>query len=366
MIIGVDASRAGKEAKTGTENYSAELIRALLDLPESARYKWRLYDGMTRMDLVSKQGATFIDTVKIPWKRFWTQGGLALELWKNPPDVLWVPAHTLPVLRPKKIKTVVTIHGLEYEYLPEYYQFPQKLYLNKSTEYAVKHADRLIAVSNWTKNQLVNRLGADPEKITVIYEGINHKIASFQLPMSKKYLRQIRHKYNLPQDYILFVGTVQPRKNLVRLIQALPAGENLVIAGKLGWLYESILAAAKNNSRVRLIGRVADADLPAVYKMAKLFVWPSLIEGFGLPILEAMSLGVPVIAANRGALPEVAGKAALLVDPESVKEINQAINLVLANQALREGLVEAGLRQAGRFSWQKAADLTLKVLTEKW
>jgi len=286
---------------------------------------------------------------------------------------------------------VVTIHGLEYEYLPQYYQFPQKLYLNKSTEYAVRHADRLIAVSNWTKTQLVERLQADPNKITVIHEGINPKFTNSQFSiLNSDYKRQIRHKYNLPKNYLLFVGTVQPRKNLARLIEAfaklfhpvptrtVPVGKptetvlngiDLVIAGKLGWMYDDILAAPKKfkvSQRVKFIGRVADPDLAAVYKMAQVFVWPSLMEGFGLPVLEAMTLGVPVITSDRGAIPEVAGKAALLVDPEDINGLTEAIKLVLVSEDLREGLIEAGYRQAARFSWQKAAKKTLEVLTKKW
>lgn len=354
MIIGVDASRAEIEDKTGTENYSSELIRALLELPEADQFTWRLYNRE-----------------KIPWRRLWTQGGLALELWRHPVDVLWIPAHTLPVLRPKKLKTVVTIHGLEYEYLPGYYRFPQKLYLNKSTEYAVKHADRLIAVSNWTKTQLIKRLGADPKKIFVIHEGVSNRIIKAKTSQFKpEYRRQIRHKYNLPQDYILFVGTIQPRKNLVRLIKAFSSITfpecDLVIAGKPGWMYEPIVAEAKKNRRVHLIGRVADADLAAVYKLAKLFVWPSLMEGFGLPILEAMTLGIPVIASDRGALPEVAGDAALLVDPTRTADLTKAIKLCLENEDLRQGLIEKGFRRAAKFSWEQAAKLTLKILTEKW
>lgn len=316
-----------------------------------------------------------MEAVEIPWRKLWTQGGLALELFKHPPDVLFIPAHTLPLLRPRRLRTVVTIHGLEYEYLPQYYQFPQKLYLNKSTEYAVKHADRLIAVSNWTKKQLVERLGADEKRIYVIHEGIGRRIMEAKERQFKPdYLRQIRHKYNLPENYILFVGTIQPRKNLVRLIQVFHSGVlksstpewNLVIAGKPGWMYGDILAAAKKNRRVHIIGRVADADLPAVYKMARVFVYPSLMEGFGLPVLEAMALGVPVVTSTAGALPEVAGKAALLVDPEDTAALAKAIRLVLTNPELREGLIEAGFLQAAKFSWERAARQTLAVLTEKW
>jgi glycosyltransferase involved in cell wall biosynthesis len=363
MIIGVDASRVGIKEKTGTENYSSELIQAILALPEAKKHEWRLYN---------KQN--------IPWKRFWTQGGLALEILKRPPDVLFIPAHTLPVLRPSKIKTVVTIHGLEYEYLPEYYKFPQKLYLNKSTEYAAVHADRLIAVSNWTKNQLVERLGADPKKISVVHEGINRRLVEAKDRQFKsEYMRYTRHKYGIGKEYILFVGTVQPRKNLARLIEAFAKigsslgsdlhSPELVIAGKRGWMDDEILAAPKKFKvvkRVKFIGRVEDADLAAIYKGASLFVWPSLMEGFGLPILEAMNFGIPVITSDRGALPEVAGKAALLVNPEKVEEISGAIKLMLKNKDLRQGLVEAGYRQAAKFSWELAARKTLSILTKKW
>ncbi len=357
MIIGVDASRAGIEEKTGTENYSSELISALLELPEAKKHDWRLYNKDN-----------------IPWKRLWTQGGLALEILRHPPDVLFIPAHTLPILRSAKIKTVVTIHGLEYEYLPEYYRFPQKLYLNKSTEYAVRHADRLIAVSNWTKNQLIKRLGADPKKISVVYEGIGRRLVEAKNRQFKgEYMRYTCHKYGIGKDYILFVGTIQPRKNLVRLIEAFAKVKNyrgeLVIAGKPGWLYEEIMNAPKRfkvSNRVKFIGRVEDADLAAIYKGASLFVWPSLMEGFGLPILEAMNFGLPVICSSRGALPEVAGKAALLVNPERAEEISSAIKLLLENRELRQGLVEAGYRRCAQFSWGKAAQKTLSILTDKW
>ena len=189
LIIGIDASRAEQNDRTGTENYSRELIEAILALPESKKHKFRLYNREN-----------------IPWPRFWTQGGLALEILKHPPDVLFIPAHTLPVLRPGRVRTVVTIHGLEYEYLPQYYQFPQKLYLNKSTEYAVRHADRLIAVSNWTKTQLVERLQADPNKITVIHEGINPKFTNSQFSIQ---ITRDRSAINITCPKTIFCSSVR-------------------------------------------------------------------------------------------------------------------------------------------------------------
>ena len=363
MLIGIDASRAYTAENTGTENYSQEIIGAMLRLPEAKKHQFRLY---VRNPVGSLQGWTL---KVINWPRLWTQGGLAWELWRRPVDVLWVPAHTLPILRRKKIITAVTIHGLEYEYLPEYYRFPQKLYLNKSTEYAVKRADKIIAVSHWTKKQLVKRLGADEQKIKVIYEGISKKFIHLN---NSEYLRQIRHKYGIKKDYILFIGTIQPRKNLVRLIEAFAGLKDtmkkpeLVIGGKKGWLDEAIYQAPKKfgvEKQVKFIGRVAEADLAGIYKGARIFVWPSLMEGFGLPVLEAMNFGVPVITSNRGALPEVVGEAGLLVDPEKVEEIAGAMELVLNNQELQSGLIEKGYHQVKKFSWKKAARQTLEFLT---
>ncbi len=425
MLIGIDASRAFVKDKTGTENYSYELIKAILELPEARKHTFRLYvrksegSELALWDRPASAGLEVrnpktLQVIRIPWKFFWTQGGLAWELLRRPVDVLWVPAHTLPIVRSGKMETVVTIHGLEYEYLPEYNKFPQSLYLNKSTEYAVKHADKLIAVSNWTKSQLVDRLGADGKKIKVIYEGVGKRFLratnneGSELELLKvrnhKYERQIRHKYGLHKNYILFLGTIQPRKNLVRLIEAYsmvvkesveasisnkvtpsgfavptwpsagsPAKESplsnfpdLIIAGKKGWMAEEIYKAPKKygvEDKVKFVGRVAEADIVAVYKMARLFVWPSLMEGFGLPILEAMQLGVPVITSNRGALIEVGGKASLQVNPEKVEEIAEAIKLVLNTKELREGLVERGYKQVKKFSWDKASRETLKILT---
>jgi len=368
MLIGVDASRAFLEERSGTENYSLELIRALLGLKEAEKHQFRLY---------VKKGASVdkaieAEVVEIRLKRLWTQLGLARECLKHPPEVLFIPAHTLPVIRSKKIKTVVTIHGLEYEYLPEYYQFPQKLYLNKSTEYAVKQADRLIAVSNWTRDQLVKRLWADKKKISVVYEGIGERVVkASQQQMSGEYLRQIRYKYGLNKKYILFIGTIQPRKNLVRLIEAFSLLKlkdyDLVIGGKKGWLDEGIYQAPGRfgvTNRVKFIGRVAELDLGAVYKQAEVFVWPSLMEGFGLPVLEAQTMGLPVITSNAGALPEVVKNTALQIEPKDVNGLANAINLVLTSRELKEGLIEKGYANVRRFSWEKAAQKTLKILTE--
>ena len=221
MIIGIDASRAYSKDRAGVENYSNELIWEMVRLPEAKSHQFRLYVRAGAKVDDEVRGKENVEVVEIPWPRLWTQGGLALECLVRPPDVLFIPAHTLPVIRRSSLKTVVTIHGVEYEYLPEYYRWPQKLYLNRSTEYAVERADKIIAVSNWVKKELVSRLGGDEKKIQVIYEGVGRRfLAAAETGLNKKFFRQVKHKYGLPDSYLLFVGTIQPRKNLEKLIEA--------------------------------------------------------------------------------------------------------------------------------------------------
>ena len=269
---------------------------------------------------------------------------------------------------------MVTIHGLEYEYLPQYYQFPQKLYLNKSTEYAVHHADHLIAVSQWTKKELVEKLKADSKKISVVYEGVSSPSGEPReggvTPARCCEATPRRCDEAIGESFILFVGTIQPRKNLIRLIKAFSKLQAqgqalcLVIAGKPGWMDDEIMAAPKKfgvEKRVKFLGYVSDQDLAGLYQKALCFILPSLCEGFGLPVLEAMRYGCPVIAAKAGALPEVVGKAGLLVDPYNVDEIAKAMKLMMENKELREDMRKKGFARVQRFSWEKAAQETLKV-----
>lgn len=360
MLIGIDASRAFVEKRTGTENYSYYLIRELAKLDKKNQYKLYL---KTSQNIDFDLPANFWKKT-IPWPRLWTQAGLAFECLLAPPDLLFIPAHTLPVIRRSSLPTIVTIHGLEYRYLPGYYRFPQKLYLTRSTEYAVSAATHIIAVSKWTKRELVRRLGVDSSKVSVIYEGVDAKYAK----LSAKNAKRVKRKYKIKGDYILFVGTIQPRKNLVRLIEAFArlsdSKISLILAGSLGWMYDKILAAPGRfgvGDRVRFLGFVPDKDLPSLYSDALVFCLPSLVEGFGLPVLEAMASGTPVLAARAGALPELVGEAGLLVNPKKTDEIAEALQLLVENPELREGLREKGYRQVKKFSWQKTAKETVKV-----
>jgi glycosyltransferase involved in cell wall biosynthesis len=292
--------------------------------------------------------------------------------------VLWVPAHTLPILRKPRIKTVVTIHGLEYQWLPEYKNLLQRWYLPLSTIYATKSADKLIAVSQFTTDQLKKELHTNPKNIKVIHEGVELHSRS----VGTLHSGSVLSRYGLmAKKYILFVGTIQPRKNLVALIEAfaqfvvsnpdLPAqaGYKLVIAGGRGWMSESVFRAPHQyhiQEKVIFTGRVDDETLHALYMSAALYVQPSLTEGFGLPLLEAMHAGVPVITSDGGALREVVGEAGYIVTLSDLASFSArlatAMKTVLKNSKISDSLVVHGKKRVGQLDWQKAAKETLQYL----
>ncbi|MBI3384794.1 glycosyltransferase family 4 protein, partial [Candidatus Gottesmanbacteria bacterium] len=299
MNISIDASRAFVSERTGTENYSYQLIRAIAKIDQKNRYTLFTRCHLNMPELRWHLNKNFV-VKPITTPRLWTQIGLAKEVFFHPPDVLFIPSHTIPMIHLISLKTVVTIHDLGYEYLPQYHQFPQKLYLNKSTEFAVKQATHLIAVSKATKKDLINKLNCPAEKITVIYEGFD----------KTKFKPVIRHSGNERSEdsrikkngfwtsqndkstnrYILFVGTIQPRKNIVRLIEAFAKvivdtnNLQLVIAGNKGWLYDEILKTPEKlgiADRVKFLGYTSDDDLASLYSSALCLCLPSLFEGFG-------------------------------------------------------------------------------------
>lgn len=373
MIIGIDCSRAFGNFWGGPESYSYYLTQAMLKAPSP--HMFRLYLPPNASE--NTRYKSFFSGLKIEncelkivgWPRLWTQAGLALECLVRPPDVLFVPAHTLPVIRRPGLKTVVTVHDLGAEYLPNYHKFPQKHYLNKMTEFAVKNAAEIIAVSQYTKKDIVKKFKVSSQKLEVIYEGYDKK--SFY-PRSMEEVISVKRKLGISGNYFLFVGTIQPRKNLSRLIEAFSRvlkgyrSLSLVLAGSPGWMNKEIYEAPAKfgvPGQVKFTGPVEHNDLPALITGALAFVFPSLFEGFGLAPLEALASGSPVILSQTTSLPEVGGEAALYVDPLSIEDIAGKMETVLLlTDSQRQLLVNRGLAQAEKFSWEKAAAETIQVL----
>ncbi len=367
MLIGIDASRAVSSKWGGPENYSYYLIRALEKVDQRNNYRLYVNSEPPRTLCV---GDNF-EVRQLKWARFYTQGGLAWECLMRQPDLLFVPAHTIPVLRRPSLKTVVTIHDLAAQYLEQYYTFPGRLYLNKATEYCARNASHIIAVSHSTKRDLVSQFGISEERVTVIYEGYDRDVFK---PQPENKVAELAGKYGFSRNYILSVGTVQPRKNYKRLIEAFSAissqykDMDLVIVGKKGWLCEDIYELPRQlgiGQRVNFLGHVPDSDLPVLYSGAVVFVFPSLYEGFGLAPLEAMACATPVVLSEVSSLPEVGGDAAVYVEPTSVSAIEEGIRTVLAASAEeREHLVKTSLRRASKFSWERAAKETIDVFNK--
>ncbi len=359
--IGIDASRALSAAPTGTEGYSYHLLRALLPRL-GAQYRTRLYFR----DAPAPDAFPGAELRVIPCPRLWTHLRLSWEMARRPPDLLFVPAHVLPPIRPRR--TVVTIHDLGYRYFPEAHPWRQRLYLDWSTRWNARVADHILADSNATRDALVREYGIAAAKITVAYPGYDSDLAPVRDATA---LAAVRARYHIPGPYILFMGRLQPRKNLARLLDAFASlapdrqDLTLVLAGPPGWLAEPIHARVRElglESRVLFPGYIAATDKAALISGAHVFAYPSLYEGFGFPVLEAQACGVPLLAGATSSLPEVVGEGGLLVDPLDTSAIAAGLARLLDDAMLRRTLVALGAANLRRFSWDATAGVALTVI----
>jgi len=367
MIIGLDASRAVKAQRTGTETYALELIKQFARLA-SAQHRLRLYTPQPPPHDHWPE-SPYIETRLIPAPRLWTHGRLAWELHRQPPNVLFVPSHVLPIYCP--VPAIVTVHDLGYRHYPDAHGRFQRWYLNWTTRRHSRVANHIIADSYATQADLIRYYQADPRRITVVHLGRDEKLQR----ADNLAIAAMKAQYQLTGDYLLYLGTLQPRKNLLRLLAAfqhvIMALDNsslqLVIAGSKGWLYEPILAEVARlglSERVIFTGYVTTEAKAALLSGALAYLFPSLYEGFGLPILEAMACGTPVLTSNNSSLPEVAGDAAIMVNPHHTAEIAAGIIALVTNPLLRHELITKGYQQVNRFSWECTAQQIWEILLD--
>ncbi|HEX8229757.1 MAG TPA: glycosyltransferase family 1 protein [Chloroflexia bacterium] len=371
-IIGIDASRAVIAQRTGTEHYSASLLDALTRLPETGRYNFRLYVNMPSAEEARERLGFDLphnwQVVPAPFPRMWTHLRLSREMLRRPPGVLFVPSHVVPLWHPRR--TVVTVHDLGYLEYPQAHTRFSRFYLHLSTYFSARSARGVIAISEATKRDLVKHYRVPPRKISVIYHGRDPIFT----PVDDAARRaEVAAKYGVQAPYGIHVGTLQPRKNLGLLVEAwdilrgsMEQPPQLLLAGKRGWLYDSLFEMVRARGLTDLI-RFADYverdDLPALYSGALALTFPSLYEGFGLPPLEAMSCGTPVIASTATSLPEVVGDAGLLLDAHDPHPWAEAVQRLMRDPALQAELRHKGLERAAHFTWERSARETLKVLT---
>lgn len=362
MIIGLDGNEANVKNRVGSGVYAYQL---LLEFSKNTKHKSIVYLKEKPLADMPSETDNFKYKVFGP-KKMWTQFALPLKLtFGKKPDVFFSMGHYGP--RFSGVPYMVTIHDLSYLYFPELFNKNDLYQLTNWSKYSINNSKHIIAVSNETKEDILKNYEVPASKVSVTYEGFDE--TRFK-PQSKQSVEIIKTKYKIVGDYIIFVGTLQPRKNIEGLIEAFnqikQSGDvKLVIVGKKGWLFEPIFQKVKNlklQDKVIFTDYIPDDDLPALISGAKCYVLPSLWEGFGIPVIEAQACGVPTIVSNVSSLPEVVGDSAILIDPESPKSIATAIEKILSNEKTRADLINKGFKNIKRFSWQKCAQETLKAL----
>ena len=369
MRIAIDAHSVGAKLG-GNESYAVNLIEALAQIDSVNNYTIYVTTDEAR-DRFGRRWSNFkvrstlphTPLIRIPLT-------LSAELRKNPVDVLHVQ-FTAPPFCPCPV--VVSIHDLSFEHLPQTFNRRSRTQLRLTVRHSARRAARILSLSEHTRRDIMETYGIDAERVEAIPLAAPDHFAPVTDPGE---LKRVRHTYGIDGEYILSVGSIQPRKNLARLIKAFAslrsnntadALPKLVLVGKCAWLYDETLRAideAGVRDAVILTGYVPETELPALYSGATCFVYPSYFEGFGLPPLEAMKCGAPVIVGNKTSLPEVVGDAALTVDPFDVDAIAAALERLLKDPELRRELSLKGQRRANAFDWQETARKTLKVYEE--
>jgi glycosyltransferase involved in cell wall biosynthesis len=372
-IIGIDASRANYDKRTGTEWYAYHLIQELKKVVPG-EHKVVLYSTSPLKDGLEQLPPNWESRVlRWPPKRLWTQVRLSWEMLRRPPDVLFVPVHAMPVVLPKR--AVTTLHDVAFMTTPEAYSPFENWYQRFAVRHAAKRAGVILTVSDFSKSEIMRHFRVKPEKIVVTHLGYD---AERCRPVSDpKELEARLSRYGISRPYFLFVGRLEVKKNLSGLLRAFKhfhhyrrpgaSGHQLILAGKRGYGYGEAmqaLAGSEAEWRVKEVGYVRPDDLRHLYAGADALVFPSWYEGFGLPVIEAMACGTAVIASWTSSIPEVAGDAALLVDPASAEYIAEAMKKVAFGPGVRQELVAKGLARAKLFSWRSTAEKTWQALSK--
>jgi glycosyltransferase involved in cell wall biosynthesis len=366
LRIGIDATALPLQ-RTGVATYVFGLLGGLAVVDRTNTYVVFAKPGHIAQFGITQPNFTLVpvDLSARGLRLAWEQVGLPREVRRRELDLLHSPHYTMPLRHPAR--AVVTFCDMTFVLHPELHQAMKRLYFPAMMRWSARNADRLITISESTRDDLVRLWRLDPRRVTAVQLAAD---AVYE-PVGAGRIAAACRRYGVqPSSYILYVGVLEPRKNVDRLVAAFGRaaerlqGLDLVIAGKRGWMYDQIFAQVEAlglRDRVRFPGYVAKEDLPALYGGARLFAYPSRYEGFGLPVLEAMRCETPVVTTNVSSMPEVAGDAALLVDPDDVAGLADALVRLVNDPTLARDLARRGRERAARFSWERCARETLDV-----
>lgn len=367
MKIAIDARSLEESSRTGVARYLSNILREMAQLEPENDYllffqNKKADDAMLSQKCFHSQlvNVPFPPRKKVPWEQIW----FPRYLKRTDADILFSPSYSTPLFSP--IRTVVTIHDITYEVNPKWFHPKERFKMRVLTRAAARRADHIIAVSEATKKDLINYYKISPEEISVIYEASSEEFKHLNVDKVK-----VREKYKLKRDFFLYVGSFFTRRNIPLLIKAfryvleeIPNTELLLIGQDRSHPpleLNKLLAGNRLEEKVKWLEYVPEADLVSLYNLTTAFIYPSSYEGFGLPVLEAMSCGTPVITSNCSSLLEVVGDSGILVDPQDVKALTSAMLEILRNGSLQKDLASRGIKRAKQFSWRKAAAKTLEV-----
>ena len=356
--------------RAGLARYAERLASALWQHFRDALDLTLVYNSHSGRRLPASLGSIPALTLPLGQHR-WRLGALTCQLLRASlvegrlpaGDVYHATEHLLPwMARP----SVMTVHDLIFERYPQHHTRANRAFLRVAMPLFVRRADAIIAVSQHTRRDLLEVYATPPQKVYVVEEGIDERFR----PAGEADIRRVKERYSIRRPYLLMVGTLEPRKNHALAFRALAQLKAegrphcLVAVGGGGWLFDAVQRQVESlqlSDDVIFAGHVADADLPALYSGADCFLMPSLYEGFGIPVLEAMACGAPVVCSKVSSLPEVAGEAARFIEPLTAEGLADAVRQVLSHPKMADKMLSDGMRQAGRYRWQRAADETVQV-----
>jgi len=366
MIIGIDASRAMRLEKTGVEWYAYYLIQEFKKNPPEEGDKFVLYaPEELKGDLGILPPNWQVRILSWPLKYFWTQIRLAWELLIHPPDLFFTPSYGLPLFC--RVKSALTVHDLGFERFPQLYSLFQRLYYSALHRYSVKYASKIIVPSEFTKKELIELYKINPGKIKVIHLGYNQEV--YKIIEDKAEIEKKLDECAITKPYFLYVGRLEKKKNIKGLLEAYSLFRNkypeiqLVLVGQCGYGCQEFKNLLCKEGIIHL-DNLSPETLVYLYNAAEAFIFPSFYEGFGIPLLEAMACGCPVLTSNKGSLPEVAGDAALYFNPENISQITEIMKKNIEDKNFKNELKEKGAAQVKKYSWEKCAEETFKILKD--